>query len=148
MKNIIFLLITLTAFAAIGFGQQKAQTAPTKWTRVESDDKSVSVAFPADFLIDAKTKRRDQQYRLFGFENGVTMELKISEPDNPKKNLEWITAEPSEYIKLSALNFNGIAGKNYITKRNRYTNAYHFALEDEFYTFSIAAPNENKAEIN
>jgi len=148
MKNVFYFLIILCALVPFCFGQDKTPTAENKWTRIETDDKEISVAFPSNFLIDAKTKTRDQRCQLFGFENGVIMEMKISQPDSPKRNLNQITDQFSENAKVSSFKFNGIAGRTFVSKNDRYFNAVHLAFKENLYTLTIRAPNENKAEAN
>lgn len=141
MKKTVFLftfILFVFVFAAV------AQEEKSKWTRFETEDKEISVSFPADVLVDATTKTNDKRYRLFGFENAVAMQLEVSKPDSPKARLKDIVGSPSNG-QVSSFNFKGIEGKNYVSQKGRYHNAVHLAVGDYFYSFSISAANANSA---
>jgi len=149
MKNVFCFLFILIAFPFyVCFGQDKPQVVETAWTQIETENKELSVAFPADFLVDAKTDDFDQRYRVFGFENGVSLEMRITKPDDPKKQLNQITVEPSEYIKHYSILFNGITGKNVINKKIGYSSNVFLAYKDNFYHLSVSAPNEGQIEVD
>jgi hypothetical protein len=149
MKNVFGFIFFLTVFATnVCLGQDNSQAKETAWAHIETENKELSVAFPADFLIDAKTDDFDQHYRVFGFENGVLLEMRITRPNNPKERLNQINVASSENLKLYSVLFNGIAGRHIVYKKTRYSSTLYLAYKDNFYKLSVSAPNEEQVEVD
>jgi hypothetical protein len=142
----LFFIITFSS--CICFGQEKTPIVATKWTRIETEDKELSVSFPSDFLVDAKTDVSDQRRRIIGFENGVVMELKTYKPDDPQKRLGIMFSNTFGDSQLTSFNFENFTGKNFVVSKTRYLNTISLASKENFYTLSITAQNQNKPEIS
>lgn len=139
-----FACALLIIFALSCLGQDKMSTTEAKWTRIETESKEVSAAFPTDFLIDANTTTFHQKYIVFGFRQGVAMSWRISEAANPKLNLSRTSSE-ADNAEVSTFEFNGVSGKIYFYADDRYFKRVHFYVGKEFYTFSISSNSESNA---
>lgn len=149
--KIIFLALALLIVVSpvVCFGQPRPQTAAvqTKWTRVETDDKELSAAFPPDFLVDAKTQVFDRRLRIVAFANGAVLELNTYKPENPKKRLDGFFSRSSEYGNVASLDFEGYAGRTLISTGKRYYHSVALASKENFYTLSVSAPSRNQPEV-
>jgi hypothetical protein len=142
MLKSISVCTALLIFALSCLGQDKLPATEAKWTRIETENKEVSAAFPDDFLMDANTKTFNQRYKVFGFKQGVSVSWRIGEPSNPKLNFSRISAE-SDNAEVSTFDFNGVSGKIYLYTDERYFKMVHFFVRKEFYTFSISSNSQS-----
>lgn len=90
MKFSLTLFFILLIGVLIIFGQETAQTKPeADWVRIESPAKDLSISFPTGFIVD----NEDGAYRIYGRQNGVsmqiTMEMKKNFKDEFKRGLAY-----------------------------------------------------------
>lgn len=142
-KTFAALALIFSVFIFSAFAQEK-----TAWTRIESDNKEVSVSFPSDFLVDVEPDDYGREIFVIGFYKDAEMELSIIKPDNTKLYFQGI--EPAERSGTTGNIFemNGLKGKNFVTKKDKsYANAFYLASTDYIYVISVFAKIDEQEKI-
>jgi hypothetical protein len=146
MKNFLCTLSILLALAPFCFGQDKMPPTEKRWTRVETQDKEVSVSIPSDFLTDAvKKEYNNQLLRLIAFQNGAQMELLIYAENNPKKYLSQLEAPQSKKIGDGAFILKRFPGGD---KDQYFAETIYLASKNKLYCFFVRAETGDNPEIS
>ncbi|MCY7345508.1 MAG: energy transducer TonB [Pyrinomonadaceae bacterium] len=141
--SLIFSFI-LFVFVFNGVAQEKYD-----WTRIESENKEISVSLPSNFLVDAVKKDYDnQRLRIIGFQNGVQMELLIYDMENPKKYLQQLKVD-GESKKIGSGD-DGFTLKRTSSKDDGkyFADTILLASKNNFYCFIVTAETADKSEIS
>lgn len=140
IARIIFCLCLLLLFN-LNFNAQ-----PSDWVRVESDTKDLSVSFPNDFIIH-NDKKDKEPTRIFGFKNGVVMELHVLKEMNPKDRLGRMTFAPD--LSASEFTKNKFQGKMAVSEESRkdFHQIIYLASNKNLYHLEVSAPDKGLSEI-
>lgn len=147
MKYFLTLVILILTLAGIGHAQQTSPAQETKWTRIETDKKELSVAFPPNFFVDAEKRERNKRYSIVGWQNGVKMELHVYKENNSKERLQRVGSFPGN--ESVSFTINGLKGKknNFSEYKNRFAENIYLAADDYFYHISVTAREERQEEV-
>jgi len=135
MKNAFHILFILCAFAPFCFGQDKTPPTENKWTRIETVDKesSFSLSLPPDFLVD----KEDKKYRVFAYQQGVTMRVEFDAVGDGKERLRQIRRfSPAKVSSFALGNFVGDVHEHERRAKGFSTQIYATSSKG-FYTISI-----------
>lgn len=147
MKKINLLFIFLLLFAVCAAAQEAQNTSIKKeWITIQSDDKKLSVDFPADMIVDLEGNELEKIGRLIGFNNGVVMEMTsyretsvlnfLNDPKFKGERGSTFSKEDFKGYRTSGKDGNGI-----LSERINLANA------DGFYKISIRSEAGQKAEM-
>ena len=123
------------------------QTPPVeKWTRIEAYKSEVSVTFPPDYLIDARSHADGQFFRAIAYQNGVMMEMKIEKYDDGRNRLNRTLPNGDE--KGYAFTMNGVQGRQMSSQSaSGYSERIYLASGDRYYSLRVVSPNTKKIEL-
>lgn len=150
MKNkyLFAIFLMLVCFIICDFAQEKTVSETDgKWTRIETEDKDLSLAFPPNFIADAEKRDYGQRLNIFGFENDVTMQLKVFKDNDPKQRLQLINPpinmNPSSFTKgkLKGLRL------SYSGADNIFKELIYLYDDNKFYIISVISPDKTKSQI-
>jgi hypothetical protein len=141
MKSTQIMLI-IFLFSTVCFPQE-VKTG-NKWTRIETDNKEISVSFPPDYLVNNEPENSTKRCQIIGFYKGARMELSIRKSHNSKQNLRNVFVDDEEIL---AFELNGISGKNYVSKDRRYSNVFFLASDNYFYYILVNTALDRTADV-
>lgn len=147
--KISFSLFLLFTFVFVSFGQNQLTNTKTEWTRIESENKEVSVSIPSDFLVNTEAENYKKKIAIYGFSKDVEMRFSIIKLDNPKQNLKNIKISEDLEQLGNSFEINGLSGKNLVSRKTKfYNNTFFLASKDFLYQISVIAKlNPNKEII-
>lgn len=141
MKISVILLIILSFVLCVSAQESSA----AKWTRIETENKEISVSFPPDFIVDAGKRGFTQIYYLSGYQNGVSMEMRVFKDKNAEKRLNGITFFEG---KSSDFTSNGFKGRRAVpVESGRFFEIIYLASKDYVYFFRVNAASGKKEEV-
>ena len=147
MKITHFLTI---AFVLLGFIRTFAQAealAADKWQRIETANKELSFAVPKDYLVHIQPGANGDRTAIFGFQNGVSFEIRFQNQANAAGNLGRINVESAKNPTVLDYKFNDFYGKSVIYSQPAYENKIFLASKNAYYVLRISAESKEKAEI-
>jgi hypothetical protein len=116
-----------------------------KWTRVETENKEISAAFPPNFIVDAEKRDYNQIYRIIGYQNGVNMEMKIFKDKGAETTIKGIWFYEGESSNFTS---NGLKGKKATSfEKDFFSESIYLASEDYLYFFTVYAASNQKEEV-
>ena len=148
MKHSSILLILFLLFASTQLSAQENNAATAKWNRLESDDKSFSVAFPPSAVVDAEDRKYSQKLKVVAFQNGVEMELAIIKDPNVRERAR--TIRPNDSTQLSSFTvgeFSILQLKPGSTAK-KFASAFWITRKDTLYFLKISAKTGQEAEVS
>jgi len=140
---IIFLLFGFTKITA-----QEPANSSEKWTRIETDNKEFSMAFPPNSIIDAEDRKFGQKLRVFSFQNGVEMQLQITQSSMVPYNLKSI--QPSDNTKTVSFkvgDFTILKAESQSSDR-KFFRTFQIIRKDTMYFVTISAKTGMEKEIS
>lgn len=118
-------------------------TGPVKWTRVETDNKEISVALPAGFLVDAEKTDTGRTHRIFAYVGATSIEARFykdrkardrAKPGRLGGDIDWFTAE-------------GLGGKRMCSGPGEHVACSILLASDDFYYVFVVRSPSAKPEI-
>jgi hypothetical protein len=135
MKKSKYIFLILILFFAI-----VTCSAQEKWTRIEFE-KTVSVAVPDSFLVDAEKNDRNRKYRVFAYNSDFQIELNVYKNDNPKVAVNYYRMESNDSDKTE---IDGMAVRRLIKFQNKLQiNIVLIGTKNFVYAFRVLAENIN-----
>ena len=124
----------------------KTKVNDDKWIRITTKNKGLSLAFPADSLVNnEKTKTVTNQ--IFGYKNGVAMSLKVWGKQFNKSTLK-------RSITIGVKNRQDFKVGRYIISQTttvpgaeNYTQSYVIVSKNEYYTIAVTAKSADDQTV-
>lgn len=141
-------IIILTFFAICAYAQDNSKSdSEIQWTRIETADKDLSVAFPPDFIVDAEKRERGQKYKIYGFKNDVRMTFSLSKDSNAKTSFQFMRPSPTK-------NFNAFKKNGFEIKRissidtDKIYEEFIYILDgNNYYSLTLKTNDKNREEV-
>lgn len=137
--------ISICVAAVYGFGQI---AAIEKWTRIETEKKELSVAFPPDYLVDATKRPNGQILRVIGFRNGVMLEMSVTKDSDAKLRIKRVFVTGGENSNVFKVGDYQVKRVVSLTGGDKYFEKVYFASDDRFFYLNVEAPSPLKDEVN
>jgi hypothetical protein len=145
MKLLLVLFVAFSLFLTAA-AQENSGAAETEWRRVETENKEFSVSLPPNFIVNAEKGARDQRYHIVGFQNGVTIELKIFDDPDPRRRLRNARFPGKKVTEFSMPGFEGKRAQP--AADEDFSEIIHLATKKTYYQLNISAETGNEPEIN
>lgn len=143
----ITLFITLF-FIVNCFGQtvSSSNAEGEKWTRIETAEQELSLAFPPNYIVDTEKKQSRSIYKINGFSNDVTMELSVSKSLTSDEQKFMMPPDGMQTQSFTKKNLKGMRSFNNSADTYLNENIRIFG-EKNYYYISVSASNKNKPEL-
>ena len=136
----------ITLFSIINcFAQTSPSAESEKWTRIDTAEQELSLAFPPKYIVDAEKKKFGAIYKITGFSNGVIMELSVSKNTSGR---EFSMVKPPKGMNsatFSKKNLNGIRSSSDSSQTGQKETISIFG-DKNYYFISITAADKTKSE--
>jgi hypothetical protein len=148
MKQKVFLLIFVLLLVAGKILAQDAAVTDEKWTRIETDDKTFSVAFPTGSIIDAEDRQFGQKLAVNAFQNGVQMMLKLTEDGDMKNRFKYMTSPGTmKTVSFKVGEFSIVKSEQDVLARKFSTNIW-IVHKDRMYSLYVSGNTGKEKEIS
>lgn len=140
------LLILICIFVVQGVSAQ--DKAGEKWTRLESRNHEVSAAFPPGYFIDTLNDAPGLEAYVFGYKDGVRMEMRIAKNPMAKAHLRMMPAatDGRNETNFSTNKFQGRRIWSGDAAETFHETTY-LASDSYLYIFNVKATDVNKPAI-
>jgi hypothetical protein len=145
MKYFFAAVILTLTFAAVAVAKPDSTAQNIKWTRIETDKKELSVAFPPGFIVDAE-KQGAKRYFITGWQSDVRMELHVFKQADAKERLRMMGGSPSGETVSSSFTFDGVNGiRDSLPESNaEFSEGVFLASDNYFYILTVSAKDKRK----
>jgi hypothetical protein len=146
MKYFFIFAILILTLSSGALAQPATPPDEIKWTRIETEKKELSAAFPPNFIVDAEKKENGRRYTITGWQNGVRMELHVTKNSNARDQLRFVRARGEG--EFSDFTVNGLKGKrNSVSASGKFSENIHLASDEYYYLLKTEAGDGTKEEI-
>ena len=125
-----------------------SQTAlPEKWTRIDSQKNEVSASFPPGYLVDAIKRSDGQTYRIVGYTNGITMEMRVEDDINARDRIKRVS--PNADDKAVEFTVKGIRARRMssTTGNGQFSERVYVGAGSRFYYLAVKSSSIQKPEL-
>jgi hypothetical protein len=146
LKYIAF--FTIFCFVICSHAQEiSKEDSEAKWTRIETDAKDLSIAFPPHFIVDAEKRERGQRFQITGFANNVRMEITIYKDSNAVQRIQG--SRPQGSSNFSAFEKNSFRGTRAVDADTDkiYKETISLIKDDYYYVLRLLSNDKSKSEI-
>jgi hypothetical protein len=146
MKDITILFLVFFLFTLKGFAQDVQQNQ-SKWVRIETDNKELSISFPQDYLVNNESNNNNNKTTIIGFQNGVSIKMSFSKQTNSKENLGRIRVDKTKEPTVLDFKVNDFFGKSITYSKNEYRSNFFLASKNFYYIIEVSAQSKEKSEV-
>lgn len=136
----LFFAAILLLLAGGGYSQ-----AP--WVRIESENRDISFAVPAEYLVAEERAQFAKTKTVSAFEGGVNFEISASDLENSRGNLGRIMVDGSRKPSVLDFELDGVFGKMVAYSDHGYHQTIYLSAKKGYYVLHITAASKDAPEV-